>query len=153
MTRKDILSLLNTLNELHMNISCVAAKTFIKPFHITRQKDYLVSLSGQDNLALSNRFQVNYVMRNTTSFMYSLTVQKTRLFLDSISKQFAAAAWVEREIAEMFGLMFQKLIDSRRLLLDYNFKGYPLRKDFSLSSIENLNYSQTSNALIVVVTL
>ena len=53
----------------------------------------------------------------------------------SIADLYPSAIWLEREIYDLFGIYFNsndKKNDLRRILTDYNFKGHPLRKDFSL---------------------
>lgn len=53
--------------------------------------------------------------------------------LDSVYDIFEGANWYEREIYDMFGVFFINHPDLRRILTDYGFEGFPLRKDFPLS--------------------
>lgn len=53
--------------------------------------------------------------------------------LDSACEVFDGANWMEREVYDMFGVLFNNHPDLRRILTDYGFQGYPLRKDFPLS--------------------
>jgi NADH:ubiquinone oxidoreductase subunit C len=64
---------------------------------------------------------------------------------------FSCANWMEREIYDMFGIFFFNHLDLRRILTDYGFFGYPLRKDFPLSgylevffedNLKNIFYSK-----------
>jgi len=64
---------------------------------------------------------------------------KLRLFsnellaLSTVTSFFKVAFWLERELWDMFGIMFQHHMDLRRILTDYGFLGHPLRKDFPLT--------------------
>jgi NADH-quinone oxidoreductase subunit C len=55
---------------------------------------------------------------------------------------FPSAAWFECEIWDMFGVFFQNHSNLRRILTDYGFEGYPLRKDFPLSGYVEIIYNE-----------
>ncbi len=58
----------------------------------------------------------------------------------SVSGLWPAATWWEREAWDMFGIVFDGLVDHRRILTDYGFEGHPLRKDFPLTGYVELRY-------------
>lgn len=62
----------------------------------------------------------------------------------SIMSIFRVANWLEREVWDMFGIFFIKHSDLRRILTDYGFEGFPLRKDFPLSGFEENRYDETT---------
>lgn len=58
------------------------------------------------------------------------------------------ADWYERETYEMFGILFSGHPDLRRLLTDYDFEGYPLRKDFPLSGLTEVRYDPAQKRVL-----
>ena len=66
----------------------------------------------------------------------------------SLTKIFPSANWIEREIFDMYGIKFTDHPDLRRILTDYGFEGYPLRKDFPLTGNNEVRYSETEKKVI-----
>ena len=68
--------------------------------------------------------------------------------VSSISSIFPSANWMEREVFDMYGINFKNHPDLRRILTDYGFEGYPLRKDFPLTGHDEVRYSEESKKVI-----
>jgi NADH:ubiquinone oxidoreductase subunit C len=61
---------------------------------------------------------------------------------------FNNAGWAERETWDLYGIYFKDHPDLRRILTDYGFEGYPLRKDFPLSGFTEVRYDETTKRVI-----
>jgi len=89
------------------------------------------------------RFQIVYQL---LSFVYNQRIMVKIAVspieaVSSISSIFNSAGWLEREVWDLFGIFFSGHVDLRRILTDYGFQGFPMRKDFPLSGYSELLYS------------
>ena len=102
----------------------------------------LIDILGVDYPKRENRFDVIYLLLSH-EFNNRITI-KTSVKLDealaSVVPIFPVANWFEREAFDMYGIKFTDHPDLRRILTDYEFEGYPLRKDFPLSGHTEVRY-------------
>ncbi|WP_323007596.1 NADH-quinone oxidoreductase subunit C [Pseudorhodobacter sp.] len=66
----------------------------------------------------------------------------------SISAVHPSANWFEREVFDMFGILFSGHPDLRRILTDYGFRGHPLRKDFPTTGYTEVRYDEAKKRVI-----
>ena len=118
--------------------------------HTLYQFKILTCISGVDYPANKYRFKVVYdllsVRYNVRLRVKVLTDELTPV--ESSDKIFAAASWYESEIWDMFGIFFSNHTNLTRLLTDYGFEGYPLRKDFPLSGFVEASYDYTRKRVV-----
>ena len=104
--------------------------------------NYLVDIFVCDYIYYINRFRVTY---NFSSFYAknNIFLNESLKLLDkyvSLFKLFKSSVWLEREAYDMFGIIFFNNWDLRKILTDYTFFGFPLRKDFPLSGFVEIYY-------------
>lgn len=110
----------------------------------------LIDICGVDYPARERRFDVVYHMlsmaHNTRIRIKIMTDEEVPV--QSIATVFPNADWYEREAFDMYGIIFDNHPDLRRILTDYGFEGYPLRKDFPLSGFVEVRYDEERKAVI-----
>lgn len=116
----------------------------------------LVDIFGMDLLGRSsvNRFRVFYIFYSRI-FGLTLTLKvnlDSKDVLVSAGEYFKSAGWLEREVYDMYGIFFYKNDDMRRILTDYGFEGYPLRKDFPLTGFFEVQYSEEEKVVVSQLT-
>lgn len=109
------------------------------------QFDVLNDIAVVDFQHSLNRFKVTYNFTSSTFWKkLSLNYFLSELGLaNSIRRLFKISDWIEREIWDMFGVFFINHNDLRRILTDYGFKGYPLKKDFPLTGYFELRFDDS----------
>ena len=104
----------------------------------------LIDIAGVDYPEEEKRFQLVYLFlshENNNRIKLSIRFQ-TDQTINSITKIFPSANWMEREVFDMYGIKFKNHPDLRRILTDYGFKGHPLRKDFPLTGHTEVRYNE-----------
>jgi NADH/F420H2 dehydrogenase subunit C len=97
------------------------------------------------------RFKIIY---NLCSVKYSIRIKvithvnETTPLL-SLTQLFKNSCWLEREAWDMYGIFFENHPDLRRILTDYGFEGYPLRKDFPLSGYKEVRYDDSQKRILL----
>ena len=110
----------------------------------------LIDIAGVDYPENDKRFELIYLFlshENNTRIKL-LTRFEIDQTINSITKIFPSANWMEREVFDMYGIKFKNHPDLRRILTDYGFKGYPLRKDFPLTGFNEVRYSEKDKKVI-----
>jgi NADH-quinone oxidoreductase subunit C len=110
----------------------------------------LVDISGADYPERGERFDICYhllsVLKNMRLRVRVQTDEETAV--PSACALYPSANWFEREIWDMYGVLFEGHPDLRRILTDYGFQGFPLRKDFPLTGYVELRYSEVHKRVV-----
>ena len=123
--------------------------TFLRD-HSNCQYKQLVDICGVDYPDRQNRFEVVY---NLLSIKYNARI-RVKTFVDeltpvpSITHVFSSANWFERETWDLYGIFFSNHPDLRRILTDYGFEGFPMRKDFPLTGYVELRYDDEQKRVV-----
>jgi len=106
--------------------------------------EVLIDICGVDWPSRTKRFDVVYhLLSLSMNARIRVKVQTTEsLLVPSVAAIYPAANWFERETFDMYGIAFSDHPDLRRLLTDYGFSGYPLRKDFPLTGYVEVHYDE-----------
>ena len=110
----------------------------------------LIDIAGVDYPQEEKRFQLIYFfLSHENNIRIKLLIKfQTNTIINSITKIFPSANWMEREVFDMYGIKFKNHPDLRRILTDYGFKGHPLRKDFPLTGFNEVRYSEKEKKVI-----
>jgi NADH/F420H2 dehydrogenase subunit C len=122
---------------------------FLKSHNYCQYK-ILTSISGVDFIKKQNRFEIVYELlsiRFNNRIRIKNSINQLQL-VESCETLFSAAGWFESEVFDLYGIFFINNSNLRRILTDYGFEGYPLRKDFPLSGFVELRYDETQKRLV-----
>ena len=110
----------------------------------------LIDITAVDWPGREQRFDVVYhflSMPQNQRVRVKVAVAEDQM-IASITDLHPSANWFEREVFDMYGVMFSGHPDLRRILTDYGFRGHPLRKDFPTTGYVEVRYDETSKRVI-----
>ena len=110
----------------------------------------LIDITAVDYPQREKRFKIVYLLlshENNLRIIINTNIDEKET-VPSITKIFPSANWMEREVFDMYGISFKDHPDLRRILTDYGFDGYPLRKDFPLTGHIEVRYSEEKKKVI-----
>jgi NADH-quinone oxidoreductase subunit C len=110
----------------------------------------LIDITAVDWPAREKRFDMVYhflSMHLNQRIRVKAEVRENEL-VPSITGEFPSADWYEREVFDMYGILFSGHPDLRRILTDYGFRGHPLRKDFPTTGYVELRYDEAAKRVV-----
>jgi len=110
----------------------------------------LIDITAVDYPEKEKRFKIVYLLlshENNLRIIININIDE-KTSAPSITKIFPSANWMEREVFDMYGISFKNHPDLRRILTDYEFEGYPLRKDFPLTGHTEVRYSEEHKKVV-----
>jgi len=114
------------------------------------QYQQLMEIAGVDYPDRPERFEVAYHLLSVTR-NHRIRVKVSTdedLPVPTVTHLWPVAGWLEREVFDMYGVVFEGNTDLRRILTDYGFKGHPQRKDFPLTGYVELRYSEEDKRVV-----
>jgi len=124
--------------------------TFLK-YHTAAEYTMVADITAVDFPTKNYRFEVVY---NLLSVRHNSRI-RVKTYADeaspvpSITPLYDGANWYEREVYDMFGVLFTGHPDLRRIMTDYGFDGHPLRKDFPLTGYTEIRYDEEKKRIVV----
>ena len=110
----------------------------------------LIDITAVDYPENQKRFKIVYLLLShelNQRIILSFFINENQQ-ISSLTKIFPSANWMEREVFDMYGVKFTDHPDLRRILTDYGFEGYPLRKDFPLTGHNEVRYSEDEKKVV-----
>tara|TARA_B100000900_G_C20573394_1_gene714281 strand:+ start:515 stop:1105 length:591 start_codon:yes stop_codon:yes gene_type:complete len=122
---------------------------FLKTNENTKFKQ-LIDITAVDYPEKDQRFKIVYLLLShefNTRIIVEFEITEGEK-IPSLTKIFPSANWMEREVFDMYGIDFKDHPDLRRILTDYGFQGFPLRKDFPITGHNEVRYSEESKKVV-----
>ncbi len=122
---------------------------FLKKNNFTKFRQ-LIDITAVDYIISENRFKMIYLFLShefNLRLNINFNIDENEV-VNSLTKIFPSANWMEREVFDMYGIKFNDHPDLRRILTDYGFSGHPLRKDFPITGHTEVRYSEEKKKVI-----
>jgi NADH-quinone oxidoreductase subunit C len=110
----------------------------------------LMEIAGVDYPQRPERFEVVYHLLSLTRnhrIRVRVSTDEDKA-VPSVTGIWPVAGWLEREVFDLYGVIFDGNNDLRRILTDYGFRGHPFRKDFPLSGYVELRYNEEQKRVV-----
>ena len=110
----------------------------------------LIDITAVDYPKKEKRFNIVYFLlshENNARVVINININEKEA-VPSITKIYPSVNWMEREVFDMYGIIFKDHPNLKRILTDYEFQGHPLRKDFPLTGHTEVRYSENKKKVI-----
>ncbi len=139
-------------DELTLNVTMSSLPDFVEFLKTDSNCKFstMVDITAIDHPARDARFDVVYhflSMYRNHRIRLKVAVREDDL-VPSLVEVHPTANWFEREVFDMFGILFSGHPDLRRILTDYGFRGYPLRKDFPTTGYTEVRYDEEQKRVV-----
>jgi len=136
--------------EITLTVSREAVVDVLRALRDEAGYQQLMEIAGVDYPERPERFEVVYhllsLTRNHRVRVKLSTDEDTPV--PTVTGLWPVANWLEREVFDMYGVLFEGHPDLRRILTDYGFRGHPFRKDFPLTGFSEMRYSEEHKRVI-----
>jgi NADH-quinone oxidoreductase subunit C len=144
------LSAKDEVGEVSIHVDRGSVAEVLRTLRDELEYQQLMEIAGVDYPSRSERFDVVYHLLSVTK-NHRIRVRVTTNEdepVPTVTHIFPVAGWLEREVFDLFGVLFEGNPDLRRILTDYGFRGHPFRKDFPLTGYVELRYSEEQKRVV-----
>jgi NADH-quinone oxidoreductase subunit C len=136
--------------EILLNIRRESIEDALRLLRDNHEYQQLMEMAGVDYPDRAERFEVVYMLLSLTKnhrIMLKVCTDEAHP-VPTVTTLWPNAGWLEREVFDMYGVLFAGNTDLRRILTDYGFEGFPFRKDFPLTGYQELRYSEEEKRVV-----
>ena len=139
-------------NQLYLSINSEDLLDVISLLKTNKDTKFkqLIDITAVDYPENKKRFKIVYLLLShefNQRILINFFINENEK-ISSLVNIFPSANWMEREIFDMYGIKFNDHPDLRRILTDYGFEGFPLRKDFPLTGHNEVRYNEEEKKVI-----
>jgi NADH-quinone oxidoreductase subunit C len=147
-----LVEVIQAVGEISLSVRRESIVEVLRALRDTPGLEYqqLMEIAGADYPARPERFELNYHLLSLTKnrrIRVKITASESTP-VPSVTGLWPVAGWLEREVYDLYGVIFAGNPDLRRILTDYGFEGFPMRKDFPLTGHVELRYSEAEKRVI-----
>jgi NADH-quinone oxidoreductase subunit C len=145
-----LLSATESVGEIRLDVRRESVVDALRALRDQLAYQQLMEIAGVDYPDRQERFEVVYCLLSLTK-NHRLRVHVSTDEVQpvpSVTGLWPVAGWLEREVYDMYGVLFEGNPDLRRILTDYGFQGHPQRKDFPLTGFVELRYSEEEKRVV-----
>ena len=144
------LSAKDEVGEVSIDVARESIADVLRTLRDQLEYQQLMEIAGVDYPERAERFEVVYHLLSLTR-NHRLRVRVStdeEKPVPTVTAVYPVAGWLEREVFDMYGVLFEGNQDLRRILTDYGFRGHPQRKDFPLTGYVELRYSEEQKRVV-----
>ena len=147
---KQVIASKEEHGEIILTVVRDAIEDVLRTLRDEHEYQQLMEIAGADYPERAERFEVVYMLLSVTKnhrIMVKLSTDENTP-VPTVTMLWPVAGWLEREVFDMYGVIFDGNTDLRRILTDYGFEGHPFRKDFPLTGYTELRYSEEEKRVV-----
>ena len=147
---KQLVSSHEEHGEILLHVTRESVADVLRTLRDEHEYQQLMEIAGVDYPGRAERFEVVYMLLSLTKNHRVMVKVSTdeNTSVPTVTGLFQNAGWLEREVFDMYGVVFDGNTDLRRILTDYGFEGHPFRKDFPLTGYTELRYSEDEKRVV-----
>ena len=145
-----LLGATETVGEIRLDVKRENVADALRILRDEMAYQQLMEIAGVDYPERPERFEIVYMLLSLTkNHRLRVHVSADEMTpVPSVTGLWPVAGWLEREVYDLYGVLFSGNADLRRILTDYGFRGHPLRKDFPMSGFVEMRYSEEEKRVV-----